>query len=69
MTSFTRAVDLPSADNSSDGSCTTRESLDSLSLDDTVGVDMAIYDGTCNYGTDTIDGAEFAACFDVDNWI
>eukprot|EP01032_Pedospumella_encystans_P009627 gene9627-11319_t len=65
--SFTRAVNLPSADNSSEGSCTTRESLDSLSLDDTAVVEMS--DFRESYGTDSIDGAEFAACFDVDTWI
>ena len=70
MSSFTRAVDLPSADNSSDDSCTTRESLDSLSLDDTAVVEKG--DFRESYGTDSIDpidGAEFAACFDVDTWI
>eukprot|EP01032_Pedospumella_encystans_P009626 gene9626-11318_t len=67
VSSFTRAVDLPCADNSSEGSCTTRESLDSLSLDDTAVVEMS--DFRESYGTDSIDGAEFAACFDVDTWI
>ena len=68
--SFTRAVELPSADNSSDDSCTTRESLDSLSLDDTAVVEIG--DFRESFGTDSIDpidGAEFAACFDVDTWI
>ncbi len=67
--SFTRPVELHAADTSSEDSCTTRDSLDSLSLDDTPVVELLSDYHEANYGCDSIDGAEFASCFDVDNWI